>query len=81
MRLPRDVSGEELVRALRVLGYETTRQSGSHVRLTTQEGKEQHVTIPVHDPLRLGTLSGVLAEVARHRGSTKEAVLEALFGR
>ena len=28
MRLPRDVSGEELVRALRSLGYEVTRQAG-----------------------------------------------------
>jgi len=81
MRLPRDVSGEELVRALGTLGYEITRQSGSHMRATTQRGGEHHVTIPKHDPLRVGTLSGVLAEVARHHGSTKDEVLEILFGR
>ncbi len=46
MRLPRDVSGEDLARRLRVLGYEITRQTGSHMRLTTQEGGEHHVTIP-----------------------------------
>lgn len=80
MRLPRDVSGEEFVRALRTLGYEITRQSGSHVRLTTQRGGEHHVTIPMHDPLRVGTLSGVLADVARHHDSTKDEVLEILFG-
>jgi hypothetical protein len=34
MRLPRDLSGEELIRKLRRLGYEQTRQTGSHVRLT-----------------------------------------------
>ena len=41
-KLPRDVSGQELVAALAVLGYEVTRQTGSHVRLTTQLGGEQH---------------------------------------
>lgn len=80
MRLPRDVSGGELVRALRTLGYEITRQSGSHVRLTTQRGGEHHVTLPMHDPLRVGTLSGVLADVARHHGLARDELLEILFG-
>ncbi len=31
MKLPRDVSGPELVKALRVLGYALDRQRGSHV--------------------------------------------------
>ena len=35
MKLPRDVSGPELVNALRVLGYVLDRQRGSHVRVTT----------------------------------------------
>ena len=35
MRLPRDLSGQELARALRRLGYEVTRQRGSHIRVTT----------------------------------------------
>lgn len=42
MKLPRDVSGTQLVKALRVLGYEVSRQRGSHVRLTTQRGGEHH---------------------------------------
>lgn len=37
MKLPRDLSYEDLIKALAKLGYETTRQTGSHVRLTTQE--------------------------------------------
>ena len=36
MKLPRDVSGAKLGKALRVLGYERTRQRGSHMRYTTQ---------------------------------------------
>jgi len=35
MKLPRDVSGDDLAKALRVLGYEVTRQTGSHYRVTT----------------------------------------------
>ncbi|HEX8708200.1 MAG TPA: type II toxin-antitoxin system HicA family toxin [Pyrinomonadaceae bacterium] len=47
MKLPRDVSGAALAKALAALGYEITRQTGSHLRLTTPEGGEHHVTIPV----------------------------------
>jgi predicted RNA binding protein YcfA (HicA-like mRNA interferase family) len=36
MRLPRDLSGAELVRRLQRLGYVPSRRSGSHIRLTTQ---------------------------------------------
>jgi len=35
MKLPRDVSGHDLARALGKYGYEITRQKGSHMRLTT----------------------------------------------
>ncbi len=79
MRLPRDLSGPDLARALRRLGYEVTRQTGSHLRLTTRTGGEHHVTIPNHDTLRVGTLAAVLAEVARHAGTTREAIAEQLF--
>jgi predicted RNA binding protein YcfA (HicA-like mRNA interferase family) len=51
MRLPRDVSGAELAKRLSVFGYHITRQAGSHLRLTTTEGGEHHLTIPHHDPL------------------------------
>jgi predicted RNA binding protein YcfA (HicA-like mRNA interferase family) len=34
VKLPRDISGIELAKALSRVGYETTRQSGSHIRLT-----------------------------------------------
>ncbi len=79
MRLPRDLSGTDLARALRKLGYETTRQTGSHMRLTTQENGEHHITIPRHDPLRVGTLSAILGDVADHLGITRDELARRLF--
>ena len=35
MRLPRDLSGSDLAQSLSKLGYLITRQTGSHLRLTT----------------------------------------------
>ena len=79
MKLPRDVNGSELVRAMRVLGYETVRQSGSHIRLTTEVNGLHHVTIPNHKPLKVGTLlGGVLKPVAAHHRMTVEEVLRKL---
>ena len=80
MRLPRDLTGEALARALGKLGYEVTRQTGSHLRLTTRAGGERHVTVPRQDPLRVGTLSAILADVASHARLSREEVLERLFG-
>ncbi len=79
MRVPRDLSGPELIRRLGRLGYAVTRQSGSHVRLTTTESGEHHVTVPNHDPLRLGTLSAILGAVAAHHGIDRDQLLKRLF--
>lgn len=75
MRLPRDLSGKALIEGLKVFGYQSTRQTGSHVRLTTHQRGEHDVTIPVHASLRLGTLSGVLNSVALHFDITRDEVL------
>jgi len=78
MRLPRDVSGTDLVKALRSFGYEVTRQTGSHIRLTTSEKGEHHITIPNHDPVRIGTLASILDDVAEHRSMDRENLLKLL---
>jgi predicted RNA binding protein YcfA (HicA-like mRNA interferase family) len=80
LRLPRDVSGDELARRLGRLGYTVTRQTGSHMRLTTSTPREHHVTIPRHNPLSLGTLRSVLDDVAAHLDITRDALLQKLFG-
>jgi len=79
MNLPRDIDASKLIKALRKLGYETTRQTGSHIRLTTQQNGQQHLTIPNHDPLRIGTLNAILTEVAQHFGVSKQELVERLF--
>ena len=81
MKLPRNLSGDDLIRALQRLGYNVTRQTGSHVRLTTTQRGEHHVTIPRHSPLRVGTLAAVLADIARHFEIGREDLLEQLFGK
>jgi predicted RNA binding protein YcfA (HicA-like mRNA interferase family) len=80
MKLPRDLSGDGLARALARLGYLPTRQTGSHLRLTSEREREHHVTIPRHAALRVGTLAAILAEVAVHHGLTRDELVERLFG-
>ncbi len=64
-RLPRDLSGRDLAAALRrAFDYQITRQTGSHIRLSTKLGGEHHVTVPDHDALRVGTLAGIVESVA-----------------
>jgi predicted RNA binding protein YcfA (HicA-like mRNA interferase family) len=81
MRLPRDLSGEELTVLLERYGYEVTRQTGSHMRLTSVQEGEHHVTIPRHASLRVGTLSAILRDIAEHLGIPRQALVEALFGK
>ena len=81
MRLPRDVSGRELVRALAMFGYAVVRQTGSHIRLATRHtGVEHLLTIPDHDPIKLGTLNGILTDVAGYLKLSKQELLQSLFG-
>jgi len=46
MKIPRDVNGLQLVKALRILGYAVDRQKGSHIRITTQQDGENHEVVP-----------------------------------
>jgi len=80
MKLPRDLGGEELGNLLGKYGYEITRQTGSHLRLTsTFKGTEHHLTIPRHKPLRVGTLSSVVNEVASYLEMERENLIKELF--
>ena len=78
-RIPRDLSGESLVRALQQLGYERTRQTGSHLRLSHIGPPQHHVTVPLHDALRIGTLAGILDAVAVARYVSRDTLLKQLF--
>ena len=78
MKLPRDVSGDQLLRSLGRLGYAWVRQKGSHAYATTKVAGEHHVVIPMHNPIKPGTLNSILKEVAEHHGLTKNEILREL---
>jgi predicted RNA binding protein YcfA (HicA-like mRNA interferase family) len=80
VKLPRDLSGADLARLLRRFGYEITRQTGSHIRLTSvRNGPEHHLSIPRHNELRVGTLSSILAEVATYLELDRDELLRLLL--
>jgi len=80
MRLPRSLSAAELIKALKLYHYSVERQKGSHIRLVTTSNGKHNITIPNHDPIKIGTLSSILGEVANHFSKTKEEVIQELFG-
>jgi predicted RNA binding protein YcfA (HicA-like mRNA interferase family) len=64
---------------LKKLDYEVTRQLGSHIRLSSRRSGEHHITIPDHNPLKIGTLSAILTEVASHHQMSKKELMSLLF--
>ncbi len=80
MRLPRSVSAKELIKALELVGYQVTRQTGSHIRLTCTHPTQHHVTIPHHTSIRVGTLAGILSEVSEHLNISRNELVFQLFG-
>jgi predicted RNA binding protein YcfA (HicA-like mRNA interferase family) len=72
MKLPRDLDGPRLVKALSILGYAETRQTGSHMRITTQRDGKNHEVIPHHHAIKTGTLSSILKRIAAHHGLSVE---------
>ncbi len=81
MKLPRDVSGEDLAALLGRYGYQVTRQTGSHIRLNSRlQGYDHSVTIPNHRSLKSGTLNSILRDVASYLEKNKQALQDELFG-
>jgi predicted RNA binding protein YcfA (HicA-like mRNA interferase family) len=78
MKLPRNVFGADLAKALRVYGYEITRQKGSHIRVTTQINGTHHEVIPAHKPIKPGTLSSILKSVAQHHQVSTAQLIQRL---
>ncbi len=78
MRLPRDLSANQLIKALRVLGYSIDHQRGSHIRIVTQLDGQHHETIPNRSPIKVGTLAQILQNIARHHNVSVEDLLSRL---
>jgi len=72
MKLPRDLSGNGLIKHLcKRWSYEQVHQVGSHVIRQTSAPTHHRVAVPVHDPLRIGTLNAILSAIAAHKGVEK----------
>jgi predicted RNA binding protein YcfA (HicA-like mRNA interferase family) len=79
MKLPRDLSGEELARALcRSSDYACVHQVGSHMILQTENPSHHRLAIPAHKKLRVGTLNSTLRAVATHKKTDRETILASL---
>ena len=59
MRLPRGLSGAEVVRALQLAGFYRRRQRGSHIVMRRDDPFAQ-VIVPAHRSLDTGTLASIL---------------------
>lgn len=60
--LPR-ISGREVVKALKKIGYEQDRQRGSHIGLRKTAHPHRRVTVPDHREVAKGTLRAIIREV------------------
>lgn len=78
MKTPRDLTGVELAKALKVLGYNITRQNGSHIRVTTLHNGEHHEVVPNHSPIKIGTLRSILRNIAQHHQISTAELMERL---
>ena len=78
MKLPRNLGANQLIKALRVLGYSIDHQRGSHIRIVTQLNGQHHETIPNHSPIKVGTLARILQNIAKHHNVTVEDLLSQL---
>lgn len=80
MKVPRDLRGPDLVRALSAFGYVVIRQTGSHIRLrSVYTGTEHQITIPNHNPIKVGTVNGILGDIASYLKVGKQELIDRLF--
>jgi len=76
MRLPRDMSGRDLVKTLiHHWGYRQVNRVGSHIILQTEEPEHHRLSVPDHSPLRIGTFNGILRSVAQAKRVTREEIM------
>ncbi|WP_394706864.1 type II toxin-antitoxin system HicA family toxin [Marispirochaeta sp.] len=76
-RLPRDCDYLRLIRLLKKYGYEVIRQKGSHIRLFSEEYNHS-VTIPAHNPVKIGTKNNILSEIAERVATSKDNLVQDL---
>jgi len=81
-KIPRDISGRELAQLLDKYEYGVKRETGSHIRLVSEiRGKEHKITIPDHNPIKIGTLNNILNDLGDYLKIDKKVLMDELFGK
>jgi len=69
------VSGREVIKILKKIGYEPTRQKGSHIILVKEtSGSKRALIVPDHKEVDLGTL----VEIIRQAGLKRDEFMKLL---
>lgn len=80
MKIPRDISSDNLIQVLKKYDYKITHQTWSHIRLTSSiKGKEHNITIPKNKDLKIGTLNNILKDISRYLEIDKDNLIQNLF--
>jgi predicted RNA binding protein YcfA (HicA-like mRNA interferase family) len=79
-KIPRDISGRDLIKRLKRFGYVPVKQTGSHIRLISNHLETEHkITIPDHSFIKIKTLNSILNDIADYLEISKEELVEDLF--
>jgi predicted RNA binding protein YcfA (HicA-like mRNA interferase family) len=79
MKLPRDLSGQRLVKILIAKWqYREVHRVGSHIILQAEEPRHHRLSVPDHASLRIGTLNAILRDVARAKNVSRDAIIASL---
>mgnify|MGYP001338954271 FL=1 len=79
-KMPRDISGRELAKLLHIYKYKIEREKGSHIRLVSTHKQSEHkITIPDHQPIKIGTLNNILTDISSYLEISKQELINELF--
>jgi predicted RNA binding protein YcfA (HicA-like mRNA interferase family) len=79
MRLPRDVSGDRVIKHLcKRWGYRQVNQVGSHVILVPDTPIHHRMPVPRHDALGMKVFVKILSEVCHAKNITQDDLLRDL---
>ena len=80
-KIPRNVSGRQMVKLLEKYDYYVAKKRGSHIRLISHfKGSEHKITIPDHKQIKIGTLNNILKDIGNYLKISKEDLINDLFG-
>jgi predicted RNA binding protein YcfA (HicA-like mRNA interferase family) len=77
--LLKNMTGQELIKKLKPFGYVVIRQTGSHIRIQTEQGGKHSETIPNHNPIKIGTPKAILKNIANHHEIEVEELVRQLM--